>query len=232
MIEILDLIFDDLDDRTKSSIPFMVYPKIIGDERGSFSESFKIKSDYTKQIPFLHSNFSWVKQINRSVSVPGVIRGSHAQKGCYCQAKMVESITVDIVDVITDCRPESQTFGQTNFFLLSPILQNKLYVPRGFLHMFIVPKCCSGSAIFNYYCDNVYDKDSELTINPKTIFDNVYDKTIPFKIKELLTTDNEFLNSETYQYSDKDLNGLDYLEWLFQIKQNYDMCGVSWWRDV
>jgi len=70
-----------------------------------------------------------------------------------------------IYDMIIDARPDSETFGACSFFKLDPIKQNKLWIPRGFLHGFIVPKC-EGEAIFNYYCDATYCKSSEIGICP------------------------------------------------------------------
>lgn len=220
MIEFFDDIFDDLDDNSKRSIPFMIYPNVFSDSRGTFSEVMKCGSKELENIQFLN-DMSWIKQMNRSSSSSGVIRGCHAQKAPFCQAKLVEALTEPIIDFIIDARPESKSFGVISFFTLSPIKQNKLFVPRGFLHGFIVEKELNvTNAIFNYYCDNIYDKASDLSINPKTI--------LP-KIKSLSDT-IEHINFDEYEYSEKDLNGLDYETWMTEIKNEYKSAGKSWWR--
>jgi len=84
---------------------------VFNDDRGWFAEMLRSEN-----------NIIDIKQINRSCSKPGVIRGCHAQKGPYCQAKLVEAINTDLVDVITDARPTSKTFGKSKMYLLSSIV--------------------------------------------------------------------------------------------------------------
>lgn len=228
MIKFFDY-YDDLTDASKASVPFMIYPNVINDNRGSFSEVLNIENNDIKSIPFMSSN-SWIKQINRSISVPGVIRGCHAQKGRFCQAKLVEALTEELVDMIIDARPESKSFGTIGFFILNPILQNKLFVPRGFLHSFIVPKSSNSDAIFNYYCDNVYDKTSDLSINPQSVLKNIDLDSLKNDIHILIDSDINTFDFNSYHYSDKDLNGLEYEKWMNQIKAEYESTGNSWWK--
>ena len=223
--------YDDLNDDSGQSMPFMVYPNVISDERGSFSEVLKDDSTILDKIPFMKS-CSWIKQINRSKSSSKVIRGCHAQKGSFCQAKLVEALTTNVIDMITDARPESKSFGITSFFVLNPDKQNKLFVPRGFLHAFIVPNSAKCEAIFNYYCDNVYNKASEISISPTSVLTNLDLDKINFdndNCNEVYDT-NSLDNINEYQFSDKDLNGLDYMSWMKQIKDAYESTGKSWWR--
>lgn len=218
-LEIFDY-FDDLNDETKSSVPFMIYPNVFSDSRGTFSEVMKCEAT---QIPFM-ADCSWIKQINRSVSGSKVIRGCHAQRGKFCQAKYVEALTGGVYDIITDARPESKTFGTTSIFALDPEKQNKLFVPKGFLHAFAVPQWIKTDVIFQYFCDNVYDKESEISINPKTLLSELD--------PEVLSTCSivqDFVNQD-YMYSDKDLNGLNYSEWMELVKKEYELTGKSWWK--
>ena len=221
--------FDGLHDISKQSIPFMIYPNVIADSRGSFSEVLKVVNADSQEIPFM-SDLSWIKQINRSTSSAGVIRGCHAQKGKFCQAKLVEALTEELIDMIIDARPESKTFGTIGFFVLSPITQNKLFIPRGFLHAFIVPKSSNSNAIFNYYCDNVYDKASDLSINPQSVLKNIGMDSIKNDIHILIDNDTNTFDFKSYQYSEKDLNGLEYEKWMAQIKADYESTGKSWWK--
>jgi len=69
----------------------------------------------------LASSISWVKQINRSVSKGGTVRGCHAQRGKFCQGKLVEALNAKIYDIITDARPDSKTFGVSNVYILDPV---------------------------------------------------------------------------------------------------------------
>lgn len=229
MIKFFDY-FDDLNDTINSSVPFMIFPRVIGDSRGSFSEVLKIESDDLQNVLFMKDSCSWIKQINRSTSLPGIIRGCHAQKGKFCQAKFVESLTEELVDMITDSRPESKTFGLTSFFKLNPVIQNKLFVPRGFLHTFIVPKSANTDAIFNYYCDNVYDKSSDISINPKTILQYLDLNSIRDDIDILIDSESNRFEYESYTYSEKDLNGLNYNDWMVSIKNDYEKNNISWWK--
>jgi len=138
-------------------------------------------------------------------------------------------LTSKIYDIIIDARPDSKTFGMSNAYVLDPIVQNKLWVPRGFLHGFAVPKNES-NAVFQYFCDNVFDKQSETRINPKTFI---------FKFIELIKA-NKTENDNTYDdlfdlfenditLSDKDCNAEDYSSWMQKQKTDYDKFGKIWY---
>ena len=226
--------FDNLNDVTKQSIPFVVYPKVMSDNRGSFSEVMKNDNAISQEIPFM-KDCTWIKQINRSSSSKYAIRGCHAQKAPYCQGKFVEALNEKIYDAITDARPESKSFGTTAIYILYPEKQNKLWVPPGFLHAFIVPEC-EGHAIFQYFCNNVYNKDSEIGINPLTLLPfianeykrqaNDYDLALKKEYNDICN----ILSSDDVSISEKDKNGLDYKKWMEEIKNEYDTTNKSWWR--
>lgn len=190
---------------------FQIFPDVYHDDRGWFSEVLKDE---------LISKLN-IKQINRSYSSPGIIRGMHAQRGKFCQAKLVEAINAKIFDVITDCRPQSTTFGKTKVYLLDPDSQNKLFVPRGFLHGFIVPSSLQQMAYFNYYCDNVYNKESEVCVNPKDLIIPAIDNAVKIAMDNPQYSMDccELIFSDGYRYSDKDCNGMSFKDFCNNIVQ-------------
>ena len=142
---------------------YIIEPKIIGDERGYFMESFNEKTfqeGIQKETHFV--------QDNQSFSKKGVLRGLHYQTGEHAQAKLVRVLQGEVLDVAVDIRPDSKTYGQHVAVLLSAENQKQLFVPRGFAHGFIV---LSEMATFFYKCDNFYNKESEggILFNDKTL---------------------------------------------------------------
>lgn len=148
---------------TKLQDCFIIEPKIISDERGSFMESFNEKT-FANGVG---QNVHFV-QDNQSVSKNGVLRGLHYQCGEHAQAKLVRVLQGEVLDVAVDIRPESATFGQYESVLLSAENQKQFFVPRGFAHGFLV---LSDTATFFYKCDNFYNKESEggIIFNDNTI---------------------------------------------------------------
>lgn len=148
---------------TKLKGCFILEPKIIGDERGSFMESFNERTfaeGVGQQVHFV--------QDNQSFSTKGVLRGLHYQCGEHAQAKLVRVLKGEVLDVAVDLRPNSPTYGQYESILLTGDNQTQFFVPRGFAHGFLV---LSDSATFFYKCDNFYNKESEggLLFNDPTI---------------------------------------------------------------
>lgn len=187
---------------------------------------------------------SWVRQINVSSSSSGVIRGMHAQSGPYCQGKLVKALTYPIYDVITDARPDSKTFGTTSVYLLDPNKQNQLWVPRGFLHSFAVPKQLSMQqldsygnntpALFEYFCDNVYSKQSEVGVNPMSVLPSVAKN-----LASILNADNAddfaafmmmFETADGFTLSEKDKSAKDYNEFMNEVKTEYEQTGKVWYK--
>lgn len=137
---------------------FIIEPNKIGDSRGYFFESFneQVFNNLTR------TNTHFV-QDNQSFSTRGVLRGLHAQAGEYAQAKLVRVIDGEVLDIAVDVRPGSETYGQYVSVLLSAENNLQLFIPRGFLHGFVV---LSNRATFFYKCDNFYNKESECGIHP------------------------------------------------------------------
>ncbi|MGO1242894.1 MAG: dTDP-4-dehydrorhamnose 3,5-epimerase [Sphingobacterium sp.] len=139
--------------QTKLQDCYILEPTKIGDSRGYFFESFN--SQKFTQLTGLQVNFV---QDNQSFSTKGVLRGLHAQAGGHAQAKLVRVLEGKVLDVIVDARADSPTFGQHEAIELSAENNLQVFIPRGFLHGFVV---LSDTATFFYKCDNIYNKESE-----------------------------------------------------------------------
>jgi dTDP-4-dehydrorhamnose 3,5-epimerase len=131
---------------------YVLSPKLFKDDRGYFYESFN-----KKLFEKMGINSDFV-QDNESYSQKGTIRGLHFQKGVHAQAKLVRCSKGVVFDVAVDLRVGSSTFGKWYGVILSGENKKQFYVPRGFAHGFSV---LSDVAIFNYKCDNFYNKESE-----------------------------------------------------------------------
>lgn len=133
----------------------IIRPRVFGDDRGYFMETFK-------QLEF-EGRIGPVQfvQDNESKSSRGVLRGLHYQKGEHSQAKLVRVIKGRVMDVAVDLRRSSPTFGKYIMVELSDENKQQLFIPRGMAHGFVV---MSDEAIFTYKCDNVYCPESEAGI--------------------------------------------------------------------
>lgn len=117
---------------TKIKDVILVEPKVFGDSRGFFLESYK-KSDFAKAGIEVDFN-----QDNHSKSSKGVLRGLHYQLAPKTQAKLVRCAKGKIFDVAVDIRSGSETFGQWVGYELSEENKKMLYIPEGFAHGFVV----------------------------------------------------------------------------------------------
>ena len=130
----------------------IIEPRIFGDERGYFFEAFS-QRDFNAAV----GNIEFV-QDNESKSTYGVIRGLHFQQGEHSQSKLVRVIKGTVLDVAVDIRKGSPTFGKHIAIELSEDNKRQLFIPRGFAHGFSV---LTPEAIFQYKCDNYYNRESE-----------------------------------------------------------------------
>jgi len=135
---------------------WILEPKVIGDSRGYFMETYK-KEDFDKHI----GTVDFI-QDNESQSAFGVLRGLHFQAGAAAQAKLVRVTTGKVLDVALDVRKNSPTYGKYKAVELSAENRRQFFIPRGFAHGFLV---LSELAVFNYKVDNIYAPASEVTIN-------------------------------------------------------------------
>ncbi len=141
----------------KTEIPEVVIiePKVFGDERGCFFESFSQK-EFDENIGKI--NFV---QDNESKSKYGVLRGLHFQRPPFAQSKLVRVIEGKVLDIAVDIRKGSPTFGKYVSVELSGENKRQLFVPRGFAHGYVV---LTDEAIFAYKVDNAYSPESEGSI--------------------------------------------------------------------
>ena len=129
----------------------LIKPKIFGDARGYFYESWN-KERY--ESAGITEDFV---QDNVSFSSRGVLRGLHYQKP-YTQGKLVSVLMGEVWDVVVDLRRSSPAFGKWQGFTLTGEHKEQLYVPRGFAHGFCV---LSETALFQYKCTDRYSPESE-----------------------------------------------------------------------
>jgi dTDP-4-dehydrorhamnose 3,5-epimerase len=130
----------------------IIEPKVFGDARGYFFESFS-EREFKEKVGDIH-----FVQDNESMSKYGVMRGLHFQRPPYAQSKLVRCPIGKVLDVAVDIRKGSPTFGRSVSVELSEENHRMLFLPRGMAHGFSV---LSNDAIFQYKCDNYYAKESE-----------------------------------------------------------------------
>lgn len=130
----------------------IIEPKVFGDERGYFFESWSQK-DFDEQVRPIK-----FVQDNESKSCYGVLRGLHFQKGEHAQSKLVRVVKGKVLDVAVDIRKGSPTFGKHVAVELTAENHRQFFIPRGFAHGFVV---LSDEAVFQYKCDNLYAPQSE-----------------------------------------------------------------------
>ena len=133
----------------------IIEPRVFGDSRGYFFESFSQKEFEEKvcKTTFI--------QDNESKSSYGVLRGLHFQKPPFAQSKLVRVVKGKVLDVVVDIRVGSPTFGKYVSVELTEDNQRQFFIPRGFAHGFVV---LSEDTIFQYKCDNYYSPESEGSI--------------------------------------------------------------------
>lgn len=139
----------------KTEIPDVLIfePKVFGDERGFFMESFNQKvfeEAVGRKVEFV--------QDNHSKSSKGVLRGLHYQLEPYAQGKLVRCIVGEVFDVAVDIRKSSPTFGKWVGVNLSAENKRQLWIPEGFAHGFLV---LSETAEFLYKTTNYYHPEAE-----------------------------------------------------------------------
>ena len=133
--------------KTSISDVVILEPRVFGDERGYFFESFS-QREFNEQV----AEVTFV-QDNESKSSYGVVRGLHYQLPPYTQAKLVRVVEGEVLDVVVDLRKNSATFGKHVAVVLSGENKRQFFIPKGFAHGFAV---LSPQAVFQYKCDNYY----------------------------------------------------------------------------
>jgi dTDP-4-dehydrorhamnose 3,5-epimerase len=118
---------------TRLTIPdvVLIEPRLIGDARGSFSETFR-QDRFTAEV----GPFVFVQDNQSRSALKGTIRGLHFQKQPRAQGKLVRAISGAVLDVAVDIRTGSPSFGRFETVTLSAENGRQLWVPPGFLHGF------------------------------------------------------------------------------------------------
>ena len=140
---------------TRTNIPdvIIIEPKVHGDSRGYFVETFR--QDKLEEFLGFKINFC---QDNESKSSKGVLRGLHYQLHPAAQTKLVRVIQGRVLDVAVDIRKNSPTFGQHVAVELTNENKKQMLVPRGFAHGFVV---LEDDTIFAYKVDNYYSPEND-----------------------------------------------------------------------
>lgn len=137
---------------TKIADVKIIQPKVFGDERGFFLETFEVK----RYQEALNIDLDFV-QDNHSRSSKGVLRGLHFQTR-NPQGKLVRCVRGEVFDVAVDIRPDSPTFGQWEGVILSEENKTQFWIPPGLAHGFVV---LSDIADFEYKCTDYYNPGFE-----------------------------------------------------------------------
>ena len=188
--------------RTKIPDVIIIEPKVHGDDRGYFVETFR--QDKLEEFLGYKINFC---QDNESKSSKGVLRGLHYQLAPAAQTKLVRVIQGSVLDVAVDIRKDSPTFGKHVAVELTSENKKQLLVPRGFAHGFIV---LEDDTTFAYKVDNYYsppndrgiafdDKDLDINWMLNTNELNLSDKD---KVQPLLKETRDIFKYEVNYYND------------------------------
>jgi len=160
---------------------FLFTPKVFGDDRGFFYESFNAR--IFSEVTGLKPDFV---QDNHSRSTKGVLRGLHYQMPPHAQGKLVRVVQGEVFDVAVDIRRSSPTFGKWVGAILSDQNHNQLWIPPGFAHGFIT---LSETAEFLYKTTDFYSPKSERCIawdDPEVDIEWPLDMTPTLSPKDLL----------------------------------------------
>ena len=167
----------------------VIKPKIFGDDRGYFFESWS-KQSFAK----IGLTLDFV-QDNQSLSGKGVLRGLHFQNPPYAQGKLVRVIKGAVLDVAVDIRKDSPTYGQHFSVELSEENKTLVWIPPGFAHGFATLK---DNTIFTYKCTEVYNKESE-----GALLWNDKDLNINWKVNDPLVSENDLVAGNFKNFASK-----------------------------
>ena len=157
----------------------VINPKIFGDDRGYFFESWSEESFAKNGL-----DLDFV-QDNQSLSGKGVLRGLHFQNPPYAQGKLVRVIKGSVLDIAVDIRKDSPTYGQHFSIELTEKNKTIVWIPPGFAHGFLTLK---DNTIFTYKCTGVYNKESE-----GALLWNDKDLNINWKVNDPLVSEKDLV---------------------------------------
>ena len=142
--------------KTKLDGVVIVEPKVFGDHRGFFMESWS-----QKKFEDAGLFYTFVQDNHSSSTVKGTLRGIHFQRGDQAQAKLVRCVRGAVLDVAVDLRPNSPTYKQWVAVELSAENKKQLMIPRGFGHGFVT---LTDDVEFLYKADNFYAPEADGSI--------------------------------------------------------------------
>ena len=163
----------------------IIEPAVYEDDRGYFYEAYNTQK--FEELMGFRPNFC---QTNESFSKRGTIRGLHLQKDPHAQSKLIRVIVGKILDVIVDCRRDSQTVGKYIKITLSAENKRQVWLPKGFAHGFQV---LSENCIVSYQVDTPYNAAAQASIDP-------FDKDLHI----------HWPNLDNYILSDRDKSGISF----------------------
>jgi dTDP-4-dehydrorhamnose 3,5-epimerase len=134
--------------------PLIIEPKVWGDDRGFFLETYQAERYAQFGIP------ATLMQDNLSFSSRGVLRGLHCQHP-KAQGKLVQVYQGEVWDVAVDVRRDSPTFGHWIGVTLSAENKRQFWIPAGFAHGFLVT---GETALFGYKCSDYYHPETEFSV--------------------------------------------------------------------
>ena len=134
----------------------LFHPKVFGDQRGFFFESFNAR--VFREATGLSMDFV---QDNHSRSAQGVLRGLHYRLAPRAQGKLVRVVAGEVFDVAVDIRRDSPTLGQWVGAILSAENRQQMWIPPGFAHGFVT---LSETAEFLYKTTDFYSPEHERCI--------------------------------------------------------------------
>ena len=142
--------------KTKLDGVVIVEPRVFGDHRGFFMESWS-----QKKFEDAGLHYTFVQDNHSSSTVKGTLRGIHFQRGDMAQAKLVRCARGAVLDVAVDLRPNSPTYKQWVAVELSAENKKQLMIPRGFGHGFVT---LTDDVEFLYKADNFYAPEADGSI--------------------------------------------------------------------
>ena len=157
----------------------VIKPRIFGDDRGYFFESW---SKQSFDEVGLDLNFV---QDNQSLSGKGVLRGLHFQNPPYAQGKLLRVVKGSVLDIAVDIRKDSPTYGQHFSIELTEKNKTIVWIPPGFAHGFLT---LNDNTIFTYKCTGVYNKESE-----GALLWNDKDLNINWKVNDPLVSEKDLV---------------------------------------
>lgn len=180
---------------TKIKGLLILEPKVFGDDRGWFMESFNQKK-FEQELEKRGLEIPKFVQDNHSYSQKGVLRGLHYQLSPHAQGKLVRVVQGRAWDVAVDIRQNSPTFGQWVGIELTGENHKQFWIPEGFAHGFVA---LEDNTQFLYKTTNYYDKESEGAImwNDPTIaiewpLNNIHEVLVSEKDKLAITLNELF----------------------------------------